>query len=369
MAKLIQMGFRDSIYLRTLCQKCNVTVYQIIKDRAKYPSLAKYSRTTLYRHAKKPLDSDELDRRQQNPGRPKKVTARDKRVIARQIQVLRAEVGSFSSADLQTSCGLDRNMSNSTFRRALRGLGYKWMNTRRKGRLLPSDLKMRVAFCKKMERLALNTPRFWCGGIAMYVDGVGFEYKSNPYEHAKSLGAKEWRMSSEGLHMNCTAKGAKEGKTMCKFMVGMSFDKGVVMCVPLTEKMCGNYYARLIRDEFHVALERCEKPGKRILQDGDPSQNSKAARNELRRQHILLFAIPPRSPDLNPIENLFNQIRRSIKEQALQKRLERETKEQFILRVQELLFNFDKDRVNNLILSMPKRVNMVMKKEGIRIKY
>ena len=42
--------------------------------------------------------------------------------------------------------------------------------------------------------------------------------------------------------------------------------------------------------------------------EGDPSQNSKRARDELLRQNIRLFSTPPRSPDLNPIENLFNQV-------------------------------------------------------------
>ena len=159
----------------------------------------------------------------------------------------------------------------------------------------------------------------------MYVDGVGFEYKSNPYEHAKSLGAREWRMEGEGLNINCTAKGAKEGKTNCQFMVGMTFREGVVLCVPLTRCISGEYFAQIMKNDVKDALVRSKKKSKRILQDGDPSQNSKKAKDELFHQNIRLFPIPARSPDLNPIENLFNQVRRKIKEDSLSKQLERES--------------------------------------------
>ena len=44
-----------------------------------------------------------------------------------------------------------------------------------------------------------------------------------------------------------------------------------------------------------------------FVQDGDPSQNSKAAKTALSKIGAVQFSIPPRSPDLNPIENVFNQ--------------------------------------------------------------
>ena len=62
----------------------------------------------------------------------------------------------------------------------------------------------------------------------MYVDGVRFEYKSNPYEHAKSLGT--W-----------------EGKTNCQLMVGMTFKEGIVLCVHYGSGSLGNILRRTSR--------------------------------------------------------------------------------------------------------------------------
>ena len=132
----------------------------------------------------------------------------------------------------------------------------------------------------------------------MYVDGVRFEYKSNPYEHAKSLGSPE-------------------GKANCQFMVAMTLNEGVVLCVPLSKRISGEYFAQIVKKDVKDELVRSKKKSKRILQDGDPSQNSKKAKDELFRQNIRLCGIPARSPGLNLIKNLFNQVRRKIKEDSL----------------------------------------------------
>ena len=41
-----------------------------------------------------------------------------------------------------------------------------------------------------------------------------------------------------------------------------------------------------------------------VIQDGDPSQNSAMACAAMDRANCELLKIPPRSPDLNPIENI-----------------------------------------------------------------
>lgn len=85
-------------------------VYQIggisvtdMMDKQKFPNLSKFSRATLFRHAKKSFDEDQVDLRHSNPGRPRLSSIRDTRVICRQIKILRDTTGSFSSKDLQAS--------------------------------------------------------------------------------------------------------------------------------------------------------------------------------------------------------------------------------------------------------------------------
>ena len=62
-------------------------------------------------------------------------------------------------------------------------------------------------------------------------------------------------------------------------------------------------------------------------------------------------------------------VSRMLKRQALQQRLRLETFEQVKNRVISTFHSIPVETVNNLIRSMPKRIGMVIKNKGKRIKY
>ena len=50
-------------------------------------------------------------------------------------------------------------------------------------------------------------------------------------------------------------------------------------------------------------FQTADKGNSRIwVQDGDPSQNSAIAKSAMSRANSTLLKLPPRSPDLHPIE-------------------------------------------------------------------
>ena len=67
-------------------------------------------------------------------------------------------------------------------------------------------------------------------GVSIYLDAVGFAYKQDPYDQAMTPGARSWRKKSEGLDRGCTRKGSKEGTLQDRFIVAISYSKGVVLC-------------------------------------------------------------------------------------------------------------------------------------------
>lgn len=370
--KKCKITTEESCMLRTLHQVGKIKISDIIKDTKKYPAFKKFSTATIYRHAKKPLDgSQPLDRRHSNPGRPKKLSDGDLRLIRRSILHLRNESGTFTSGELQESCGLTKQISNSGFRKYLHKAGYRCRRTRKKGMLTYGDLVKRLRFVKKVRKnFKTGSAPLWQKGISMYVDGVGFEYKRNPFLHAKAPQAREWRLPNEGLKFGCTSKGKKEGTTQVQFLVGISYNAGVVLCEPLTRRMNGHYYSILIKRNFPAAFKKsCNPRAKRVLVDGDPSQNSKKAKDAFARLGAKRFTIPPRSPDLNPIENVFHLVRRKLRKQAKKKNITSESKEEFTERAKTLLENFSKDKINKTIESMPRRIEMIRKRRGQRIKY
>ena len=365
------MTYEQSCQLRTLHQIGGVKICEIIHNRRKYPGFAKFPIATIYRHAKKPIDGTEpFDRRKVNKGRPAKLSVYDRRVIGRQVAILRNDMGTFSSTHLQQSCGI-KHVSNTTVRRCLHDLGYGYRRTRKKGILKPTDLRKRLEFVRKIQRMyQQQSMNLWTYGISMYVDAVGYEYKTNPYEHAKTPCAREWRMKNEGLDVGCTTKGSKEGCKQVKFLVGMAHNVGVVLCKELTQPMSGTYYAELVLEAFPTALERTMNArGKRVLLDGDPSQNSRRAKQALDQIGAKVFSIPPRSPDLNPIENLFNIIRMKLRKEARDKHITHETKGQFSRRVVASLTSMSSEQIDRIIETMPKRLQQIQKAKGQRIKY
>ena len=74
----------------------------------------------------------------------------------------------------------------------------------------------------------------------------------------------------------------------------------------------------LFKGNFASFFREADKgPSRLWLQDGDPSQNAAGVKKALRKLKAELLSIPPRSPDLNPIENLFHSVRCDLSQQAL----------------------------------------------------
>ncbi len=365
-----QLSYCQSCQLRALVQYGNVKVSTIIKnENNQFPGFVDIPAPTLYRHSRYPLDGrDPVDRRKLNKGRPPLLNERDLRLIKRQVTVLRELEGTFSSPRLQEN-STGRKTSNSTFRRYLRTMGYGYRNTRRKGVLKKKDLNKRLEFAKKIKRLGLGH-EFWKKGISFYLDATGFVYKKNPLDQARTPKAREWRKKSEGLSYQCTTKGSKEGTTQKKFMVAISYDKGVVMCKEFQFRLNGYKLARMVRRDFPLAFTLSNIPkAKRILQDGCPVQNSKRGKRAIERLGGHLFCIPARSPDVNPIENFFHLVGKELKRQALERRITSETEQEFVDRVIMTMNEFPVESINKIIESMDKRIDMIIKNGGQRTKY
>ena len=81
------------------------------------------------------------------------------------------------------------------------------------------------------------------------------------------------------------------------------------------------------------------------------------------------FSIPPRSPDFNPIGNISNYVESELRTEAFEKNINYETFEQFSVRVKHALENASTKYIDKTIKSMPKRMLMVIKSKGQRIKY
>ena len=81
------------------------------------------------------------------------------------------------------------------------------------------------------------------------------------------------------------------------------------------------------------------------------------------------FPIPPRSPDANPIENVFHLMSKKIKRDGMLLGIQSETYVQFKERCYQTITNFSPDIIDRTIESMPARMKAIVKEKGQRTKY
>lgn len=327
------------------------------------------SRASAYRIISARKDNDYAKCKKQT-GRPRKLSSTDERHIQRTLVKLRKSEGSIPCSKIMAESGIDLSkISIWTTRRALNRLGYHFLVARKKGLLSQKDLVKRLHFAKRVKQTKPDS--FWTETVCFYLDGVSFVHKYNPYSKSCAPACRIWRKANEGLSPGCTSKGSHVGSggRTVKFFVAISYREGVVFCHRY-EHLNGVEFKNIIMQHFQEIFRRSNKPYSRtFIQDGDPSQNSSVAKKALRTIGADLFPIPPRSPDLNPIENIFNLVKSSLAQEAKQKKITCESVEEFTIRIKKTFDNLDKEVINKTISSMPQRINNIIRNKGSRTRY
>ena len=157
-----------------------------------------------------------------------------------------------------------------------------------------------------------------------------------------------------------------------RLFVAIAYGKGVNLCKKFDPKLrfIGANYKDFIKENFPIALERSANPiNKLILQDGCPVQKSKQAQLGYDDVGCKIFNIPARSPDLNPIENVFHLARKMLAKEAKDKFIQKESYAEFAHRVIRTIESVPAHIIDRTIDSLPQRMSMVIKSKGDRIKY
>ena len=156
---------------------------------------------------------------------------------------------------------------------------------------------------------------------------------------------------------------------MENFFVGISHGKGTVLCKQYREKLTTRSFGEFVLESFAQTYRKAMKPTNKFLQDGDPRQNSEAAQESIESINCEIFGIPPRSPDFNPVENVFHLVRKKLDEDAPEHEIKQETYKEFSNRVKSTIENFPVDIINKTIESLPKRLRRAIERKGECTKY
>ena len=155
-------------------------------------------------------------------------------------------------------------------------------------------------------------------------------------------------------------------------LVGISHSTGMVLAEEY-EKMNGPWFAKFVQATLQKVLMDCavlkRKEKLLLVMDNDPSQRSMVAKDALQGIDAELVEISARSPDLNPIENIFHNIKHCLREDVLKRKIIREDFESFKQSVLSTLFQYDESVIDRTIETMTFRLQRIVKSSGYRTKY
>lgn len=101
----------------------------------------------------------------------------------------------------------------------------------------------------------------------------------------------------------------------------------------------------------------------KFYQDNDPKHKARIVQEWLLYNCPKVLHPPPQSPDLNPIENLWDELDRNIRKTPIR------SKEELKIRLTEEWERISVDYLKKIILNMPKRLQHVVKQNGNPTKY
>ena len=129
-------------------------------------------------------------------------------------------------------------------------------------------------------------------------------------------------------------------------------------------KMDGAMYRKILSDNL-LPSARALKMGRGWVfqQDNDPKHTAKATKEWLKRKHIKVMEWPSQSPDLNPIENLWRELKHRVA-----KRQPRNLEDLEMICKEEWT-KIPPDTCTNLVINYKKRLTSVLANKGFATKY
>ena len=143
--------------------------------------------------------------------------------------------------------------------------------------------------------------------------------------------------------------------------------EGVGKLAEVEGRMDANQYVGILKGNLLPSLEESGVPldDVNFQQDNDPKHTSKKAKKWMEDNGINVLDWPPQSPDLTPIENLWNHTKKELAKYPRQAKGVWEIWD----RVAEVWNNIDPEVCQNLIKIMPRRIQAVIKAKGGHTKY
>lgn len=245
-----------------------------------------------------------------------------------------------------------QNVSISTIKRRL-FTKFKMPATkpRKKPMLTKVMRQKRINFCKKYQRWTMEQWR-----TVLFSDESTFQQFCNTQHHVRRPAG------TSPLNPRYTIKTVKHSPSVMVWGCFSYFNRGALTFLAPNERMNADRYINILEEKLIQFMGRCQTSI--FQQDNAPCHAAKKTLNWFRSNNVELLDWPSNSPDINPIENIWQIVKRKVAE--LKPSNIDELKAE-ITRVwcTEVTVAY----CNHLVDSMPQRMAAVLKACGYPTKY
>ncbi len=286
-------------------------------------------------------------------GHPSKLSSRAQHAILSQITM--GKVSNAVQATKHINTIIPHPVSSQTVRNVLKKHSFKAVTKKKKPLLSAMHRKKCLAFALKYKEWTVEDWKRVIWSDETKINRIGSDGKQ-----------WVWKQVGEGL-ISREVQGTVKfggGKIMVWGCMGW---EGVGQLAEVEGRMDGDQYVAILEDHLVPSIEESGIFEEEAIfqQDNDPKHTSKKAKKWMEDHNISLLDWPPQSPDLNPIEHLWKHIKSELTKYPTQPKGVWEIWE----RVAEVWDKIRPEVCQNLIESMPRRVQAVIKAKGGHTKY
>ena len=281
--------------------------------------------------------------KRKSTGRPLRTTARSNRLLRRIVNLNR-----FSNSSLIRRMW-DEPVSLWTVRRRIHNFGFKRYRCPIKPFL--SDVKREARFRWAQNHSFWPVERFH---RVVWSDESRFRLFVNDGR------IKVWRQRGERFREDLIKRGSQAGGGSVHVWGAIWFGGRSSLQI-LVRSVTGASYCDILRTFLNS--NRLPPPGWRFQQDNAPAHRSQIVNNFLREHAIPLLDWPSKSPDLNPIEHVWDYLGRKVQERSPTDLLNLAgiVSEEWECMPQEF--------IDNLVNSMRRRIGAVIERTGGSTRY
>ena len=123
-------------------------------------------------------------------------------------------------------------------------------------------------------------------------------------------------------------------------------------------------YTQILHATLLPFLQDTYPDGHKLFQDNDPKHTSRVAKAFMQEKNVNWWPSPPESPDLNPIENLWHELK-----EFLRREIKPHTKDELVAGIEQFWGTVSRDNCKKYILHLRKVMPRVIELEGAATGY